>query len=502
MCACIIAVMTLEPAVTRCTRTSKPLRQPKVLLVAMPDKASCFDRLLDIPNLGLCSIAGNIEDLTTDIRILDLSIERRNITRIVTRELALTDPDIVGLSAMSFQYESARRIALICRQWKNEMPIALGGYHATLMYREIGDGPDRLLFDFLIRGEGEMVFHELLRTLASRSDSRAVIRGLSYRSGDGYLHNPPAPLAGLERIKPPARRYRVRDTFLYMGRRFDCVETSRGCLQSCTFCSIRGMYGRSFRTYAVARVIADLQTLKASGVQGVFFVDDNITSDIPRLKDLCRAIIAAGLTSMEYIVQASVAGIASDPQLAPLLKKAGFELVFLGIESGSEKSLRAVGKGGATAGTASAVRLLREAGLIVIGGLIVGYPDDTAADVHEAFRYAFRLGLDHAIVQCLTPYPGTRLRESLLRQGLVTNPNDLSRYNGFIANVRTRHMGPGQIARAVWSAGIRLYFRPAYLLHSRMWKAYRRIGFGLLGKTLGLVTTGFRNNLYRSTHRF
>ena len=63
-------------------------------------------------------------------------------------------------------------------------------------------------------------------------------------------------------------------------------------------------------------------------------------------------------------------------------------------------------------------------------------------------------------------------------------------------------MGPEQIARAMWSAGIRLYFRPAYLVHSRMWKAYRRIGFGLVAKTLGLVTTGFRNNLYRSTHRF
>lgn len=68
--------------------------------------------------------------------------------------------------------------------------------------------------------------------------------------------------------------------------------------------------------------------------------------------------------------------------------------------------------------------------------------------------------------------------------------------------MRTRHIGPERIARTMWSAGIRLYFHPFYILRSRMWKAYLREGFGLLAKTIGLATTGFRNNLYRSTHRF
>ncbi|MBN1834893.1 MAG: cobalamin-dependent protein, partial [Spirochaetales bacterium] len=165
--------------------------QPRILLVAMPDKASCFDRLLDIPNLGLCSIAGNIEDLTTNIRILDLAIRRKNIARIVERELEGNSPQLIGLSAMSFQYDSARRIARICKQWNRDVSVALGGYHATLMHREIAQGPDRRLFDFLVRGEGERVFHELVRAVASGSQDYAKIRGLSYRSGDGYRHNPP-----------------------------------------------------------------------------------------------------------------------------------------------------------------------------------------------------------------------------------------------------------------------------------------------------------------------
>jgi len=483
------------------TQAAERSRGLKVLLMAMPDTASCFDRLLDIPNLGLCSIAGNIEDLTSNIRIMDLGVRRRNISRTVARELERTGPQLIGLSAMSFQYDSARRIARICKRWDRSVPVALGGYHATLMHRQIAEGADRRLFDFLIRGEGEVVFRELVQAIASGSKDYTGIRGLSYRSGEAYLHNPPAPLADLQRLKLPARGYRVYRSFRYMGRPFDCVETSRGCLHSCTFCSIQKMYGRTFRTYPLERVIADLRSLKASGVRGVFLVDDNITADAPRLKELCRRIVHAGLQDLEYIIQASVAGIASDPELPPLLRQAGFRLVFLGIESGSERNLKAVGKLGVAGKTAAAVRLLREAGLIVIGGFIVGYPDDTASDVRGTFRYAFRLGLDHAIVQCLTPYTGTVLRERMLQEGLITNLQDFSRYNGFIANVRTRHLSPERIARIVWAAGIRLYFRPAYILRSGMWRAYRNVGLGLLAKTLAWAATGF-NNLYRSTHRF
>ena len=476
--------------------------QPKLLLIAMPDKASCFDRLIDMPNLGLCSIAGNVEDLTNHIRILDLSLHRKSIARIVERELSVSDPDVVGLSSMSFQYESAKRIARLCRHWKKGTLVALGGYHATLMYREIADSADGTMFDFLIRGEGERVFHELLLALKTPSGSFASIKGLSYRSADGFHHNPPAPLADLEQVKLPARGYRISDSFRFMGKKFDCIETSRGCLQRCSFCSIQRMYGSAFRVYPVARVITDLQSLKAAGVQGVFIVDDNITSNIGRLKELCRAIIGAGLEDLDYIVQASVSGIASDPELAPLMSKAGFQLVFLGIESGSEKNLKAMRKAAGSRNAASAVSLLRSAGIVVIGGLIVGNPDDQAADVRAAFRYAFELGLDHAIVQCLTPYPGTELRVALLREGLVANPHDFSRYNGFIANVRTRHLRPEQIARAIWSSGIRLYFHPGYLLRSRMWRVYRHMWFGLMTKSLGLAVSVFGNNLYRSRHRF
>src|SRR5437016_12978253 len=124
------------------------------------------------------------------------------------------------------------------------------------------------------------------------------------------------------------------------------------------------MYGRTFRRFPLARVIADLRALERRGVRGVFFVDDNITIDVPRFKELCEEIAAAGLSHLRYIVQASVHGIAKDPALAPAMARAGFDTVFMGIENAEDANVAALdiapklGKSGNE--TARAVGLLRD----------------------------------------------------------------------------------------------------------------------------------------------
>ena len=106
-----------------------------------------------LPNLGLCSIAGNLKGHT--VRIADLVFHNHNNRTFIEDVLEDFQPELVGLSAMSFQYSSARRIAQICREFRPDIRIVLGGYHATLIYQEIGSGPDKELFDFLVGERGE-----------------------------------------------------------------------------------------------------------------------------------------------------------------------------------------------------------------------------------------------------------------------------------------------------------------------------------------------------------
>jgi anaerobic magnesium-protoporphyrin IX monomethyl ester cyclase len=472
----------------------------RVLLLAMPDTVSALDPILKIPNLGLCSIAGSLGEC--EVHVADLAFRNRRLGERVAGLLARLQPELVGLSAMSFQYDSARRVARLCRRLAPGARVALGGYHASMMYEEIAAGPDAPLFDFLVRGEGERTFQRLARELSSGGQRFAAIPGLSYRSSGGFRHNRPAPLLRLEQLPLPNRDCRLYGESRFLTSSLDCVETSRGCTRGCRFCSITRMYGRQVRRFPLQRVVEDLRRLKARGTRGVFFVDDNITLDVPRLKELCRLIIAEGLHTMAYLMQASVAGIASDPELAPLMARAGFRWVFLGIESGLARNLRAMGKGGVLRNTRTAVKRLQEQGICIFGGFIVGNPEDRRRDIRATFRYALELGVDHPIVQCLTPYPKTDTREELLARGLVTNPGDFSRYNGMICNVRTEHLSERALTRAILWSGIGYFFHPRYVRRSRFWRYSPSLWPALVANNFRFVAGAARRRLFASRHRW
>ncbi len=475
-------------------------RRPRVLLVSMPDRVSGLDAVIRIPSLGICSLAGSLPD--AEVRMLDLALARGPLSRLVQSVTERFAPDLVGISAMSFQYESARRVARLVREARPGVRTVLGGYHATLMAREIGAGDDAGLFDFLVRGEGERTLATLVQRLAAGGDAFDDIPGLSYRSPGRFVHNPPGGLLRLDELPLPDRSRRVLDRGRFFGLRFDSLETSRGCTLGCAFCSIRHMYGRTVRFFPLERVLADLRSLERRGAQGAFFVDDNITLDPARLAELCRRITAEGLHRLSYVMQASVSGLAADPRLPRLLAGAGLRWVFLGIESGSARSLAAMRKRVDRDEAREVVARLRRSGVCVIGGFIVGNPDDGSADIRATYRYARKLGVDHAIVQCLTPYPATEARERLLAEGLVSNPDDFSRYNGLMANVRTRRLSERSLARWMVIHGLPLYFDPVFVLRNRLWRHDLGDAPVMFANNLRFAADGLRGRLFASRHRW
>ncbi len=472
----------------------------RILLLAMPDTASSLDRVMKFPNLGLCSIAAQVPE--HEVRILDLVLRPKAVCARVLDEVRAFGPDVVGYSAMSFQYATACRLAMAVRAVTPGTLHVLGGYHATVSADEVV-ARDGEVFDFIVRGEGERPFRQLVDVLVGGAGDLAGIPGLSWRGPRGWRHNSDGALLELDSLPLPRREARRLDDAFYFDRRFDVAETSRGCPLPCTFCSIRRMYGRTFRRFPIPRVIADLRALDRRGARGVFFVDDNVTIDVPRFKELCEEITAAGLTHLRYIVQASVHGIAKDPSLAPAMARAGFDTVFMGIENAEDANVAALdiapklGKTGNE--TQHAVRLLRDNGIKAVGGFIVGNPDDDRAAIRRTFRYAARLGLDFPIVQCLTPYPRTEMRAELLAEGLVTNPDDLTRYNGYVANVRTRHMSSAAIARAMVWEGFKLYWNPRAARRSRFFHDFPAFRGRMLANNVALLG-GLRNRLFESTH--
>jgi hypothetical protein len=126
----------------------------KILLLAMPDAANNFHRIIKVPNLGLCSIAAHLK--LHEVKVVDLVLVHRDIQAWLQRFLHDFRPDVVGISSMSFQYDSAVKVMSICRACVPQAKLVLGGYHATLSYRELTCAAPP--FDYLVRGEGEQSF--------------------------------------------------------------------------------------------------------------------------------------------------------------------------------------------------------------------------------------------------------------------------------------------------------------------------------------------------------
>ena len=183
---------------------------------------------------------------------------------------------------MTFQRKTAKKIIDLVRQIKPNVRVAVGGYDPSLAADAYTDNSSGVV-DFIIRGEGEITFRELLRAI---EEERGFdhINGLSYRSGSRFYHTPDRAVNGLDNgeIKPPNRAARVLDGYTILGRQVDVIETSRGCTFDCSFCSIIEMRGRNFFTYSFDRVIADIRDARDRGARAIFIVDDNIVLNVKR----------------------------------------------------------------------------------------------------------------------------------------------------------------------------------------------------------------------------
>jgi radical SAM superfamily enzyme YgiQ (UPF0313 family) len=432
-----------------------------ILLLSMPDSFEHMPSIvIRMPNGALTSLAGNV-DPHHRVAVADLVLVQDKVRQTIERLVSEIRPDVVGLSVMTFQRKTAKKVINLVRSLRPEARVVVGGYDPSLD-RDAFTGRFEVGADFVVSGEGELTFRELLRAIENESGFEGIA-GLSFRSGDRFYHNPDRPVSGLEsgEIRVPNRESRVLEGYTMLGRQVDVIETSRGCTFDCSFCSIIEMRGRNFHTYSFDRVIADIRDACERGARSIFIVDDNITLNVKRFAALCRAIVDAGLNGIDYIVQAMTSSIADHgDDLAPLMRQAGFRYVFLGIENILEedleflraKSKNAHRENGKRIGNATlrAIEHLHRNKMYVVGGLIVGNPGDTAESVKANLEFARRY-IDWPYIQHPTPYPRTPMTKEFRERGLIINER-LEEYDGTTAVVKSEHLPAVDIEFMRWRA--------------------------------------------------
>jgi len=461
-----------------------------------------------MPNGALASLAGNL-DPHHDVAIADLVLAQASVRTTVERLMHDFAPELVGLSVMTFQRSTARRIIALIRSIAPSTRVVVGGYDPSLA-PDVWTHPD-LGIDAIVRGEGELTFRELVRAM-EHGTPLSAIPGLWYRDGTAFRRNPGRPVAAVEDggIARPNRAARVLSGYTMLGRQVDVVETSRGCTFDCSFCSIIEMRGRNFHRFPLERVLADIADARARGARAIFFVDDNITIDVPRFERLCQGIIDAGFNDIDYIVQGMTAPFATHGvTLAPLMRKAGFRYVFLGIENVIEEDLAflkasaknrlrgkpgpggpgPLGSGVVRNATQDAIEILHRHGLLVVGGLIVGNPDDTRESIVANLTFARRY-VDWPYIQHPTPYPGTPMTRDFLERGLIVNQR-VEEYDGTTAVTRSAHLEAEEIEFMRWKT-------ERWMKVRHMATAVRHDPGFVLGYGLRMLAHTFRGTTWRS----
>jgi radical SAM superfamily enzyme YgiQ (UPF0313 family) len=466
----------------------------RILLLSMPDAFEHMPAIaIRMPNGALASLAGNL-DAGHAVAVADLVLAHGRVRQTVCDLLTTHRPDLVGLSVMTFQRPTALRLAALVRQERPSARIVVGGYDPSLAAHAYTHPSSAI--DFIVRGEGERTCGELVRALESGGEF-SCIDGLSWRDGERFVHNPPRHAGPVDAIRLPNRRARVLGGYTMLGRAVDVVETSRGCTFDCSFCSIVEMRGRNFFRFPVEHVLDDIADARRHGARVVFLVDDNIMLDVHRFADLCRAIVAARLSDVRFIVQAMTSSLANHgEELAPLMRAANFRYVFLGIENVVEADLtflraRAKNRERRTGSNASvrAADLVRRHGMYVVGGLIVGNPGDTQASIEANLAFA-RRHVDWPYIQHPTPYPGTPMSRDLLARGLIAHDR-VQEYDGTTAVVSNETMAGEEIEFQRWRA-------ERWMKVRHMPRAFRDNPGFVLRHAAGMFAHTFRGSTFKT----
>ncbi len=424
----------------------------KVVLISMPDVIPIIihETAIHVPNHGIACIGGNIDE-EHQVYLIDLVRKRGRIVPYLRKTFKKINPDIIGLSSMTWQFKTCLAIIRLIKEILPDVKIAVGGYHPTLMSLEMAGSEDTDNIDFIIRGEGEIAFRRLVNALAGK-DRLKSIPGLSFKDNGRWTHNAPGKLCDLNELRLPVRdKRRLTSGYHFMFSKYEVMETSRGCTRNCNFCSIHHMYGRSYRTYPIDRIIADLDDIYYNKrTKLVFITDDNMVLNPKWVMKFCDAVIAQNYKHLMLFVQADCASIAKYEDMVKKMAEAGFRGVFLGIENASEKNLAAMGKSGAAEKARQAVANCHKHGLMVIGGMIFGLPEDDEEAVRKNYSFLNELEVDATYCQMLSPFFKTPMRDDLIKQGLLTNFDRYERYNGYWANVRTKHLTSEELQYLFW----------------------------------------------------
>ncbi len=342
------------------------------------------------PPLGLLTVAAILPQ-HYEKKLIDMNVE-------LLKDQYLLWADYVFISAMVVQKDSVREVIDRCK--KLGVKTVAGGPLFTLEYELFDD------IDYLVLNEGEITIPAFLSDL-EKGNAKHLYTTTSWSD----LGATPVP------------QWHLIDVKKYASLN---IQYSRGCPFNCDFCNITSLYGKKPRTKDADQLLQEMDAIYKTGWKGtVFFVDDNFIGNKSKLKDDILPAVTQWMEKhdrpFQFLTEASI-NLADDDNLMTMMVKAGFNSVFVGIETPDENSLSECKKTqNINRDLIFCIKKIQQFGLVVQGGFIVGFDNDNPSIFNRMVKFIQDSSITTAMVGLLNAPKGTNLYQRLLAEGRITD---------------------------------------------------------------------------------
>ena len=373
--------------------------------------------------LHLCYLAAFARQKNPDVEFRILDAEVRRLTHEETAlESAQFKPDLIGITSHTCLFDSVIKLSSLLKRRLPDALIVIGGPHpSALPERSLNESKS----DFVVMGEGELTFEELVAQMKNGESDWSRIDGLAYRdeSGDVRVNKPRELVKDLDMLPFPARD--LLDNSLYsppatmrvsLGAN-TLIAASRGCPHNCGFCAAHTVWTRKVRARKPASVVAEIEEcMKRFGIRSFNFIDEFFTVNKKRVLEIC-ALIRERKLELPWFCAARAQNL--DRETLEAMRDAGCREISFGIESGNPEMLKRIDKAIDLKEAVRVVRLAKKVGIPIHTSYLLGYIGETEESIRDTIRLAKKLNTQVAAFFIASPLPGTRLYQEALGKGYL-----------------------------------------------------------------------------------